>query len=116
MLTRLFLLTLLILCFSLTSYAQDEYLFNTSTISGDLKTNANAVVRLNDINVIIDSQDKINFSLKRIITVFNEVGNQFVSAYASYDKSRKVKQIQARIFDEQGKQIKKIQKRRFHRS
>lgn len=93
--------------------AQDEKLFQSYTIPSDLKENANAVIRFNKIEVIIDLQDEMKINLRRIVTVFNELGNKDVQAIVGYDKNRKIKKIQAVIFDQNGKEIKKIKKSDF---
>jgi hypothetical protein len=43
-----------------------------SSISDSLKENANAIVRLNQIDVTISSQRSMAINTKRVITVLNE--------------------------------------------
>lgn len=50
---------------------------------------------------------------KRVVTVFNEDGNEHVQAYAFYEKRDKVSAIEAIIYNAQGEEIKKIKKRDF---
>jgi hypothetical protein len=55
---------------SLTLKAQNnEY---STSISDSLKENANAIVRLNQIDVTISSQRSMAINTKRVITVLNE--------------------------------------------
>ena len=112
MLTKLFLL-IVSLFFTVSSFSQDDHLYKISTIPEELTANANGIVRLNDFNVTIDSQNKVTFVIKRITTVLNEFGNSYVGAYAGYDKTRKIKKIQATVFDQNGNQIKKIRQGDF---
>ncbi len=102
--------TLFLITFSI--FSQD-HLYSSLTIDPELKKNANAVVRLNDKVVTIESQQKMTITLNRIVTVLNEKGNRHLQAIVGYDNYRKVKKIEAVIFNESGKEIKKIKKRDF---
>jgi hypothetical protein len=104
-------ISLLFLFFS--SFSQTEDIYNSLAIPAELKIKANAVVRLNDVNISIDSKDELNIIEKRIVTVLNEKGNSAVQAYAGFDKYNKIKNIEAKIFDEAGTEIKKIKERDF---
>ncbi|GAA4279726.1 DUF3857 domain-containing protein [Gaetbulibacter aestuarii] len=90
-----------------------EHLFKAATIPEELKQNANAVVRLNDILVTIDARDELHTSERRIVTVFNEKGYRAVQAGAGYNNYNKVKKIEAHIFNEFGNEIKKFKKHDF---
>jgi hypothetical protein len=46
--------------------------YSTASISDSLKENANAIVRLNQIDVTISSQRSMAINTKRVITVLNE--------------------------------------------
>lgn len=98
---------------TIAGFSQSEDLYKLESIPVDLKTKANAVVRLNDVSVVITSKDELSIKEKRIVTVLNEKGNSAIGAYASYDKYNKIKKIEARIFDESGEEIKKFKKRDF---
>ncbi|PWA07994.1 DUF3857 domain-containing protein [Flavobacterium laiguense] len=87
--------------------------YNTLTISDSLKENANAVVRLNQIDIVIASQRSMNIKNKRVVTVLNEKGLDAVEAYENYDKSGPVKSILATVYDAFGKEIKKIKRSDF---
>lgn len=104
--------SIIILFVSLNVFSQ-ESLYSSFTIPENLKKGANAVVRLNDLNISIESRQDLIVIERRIITVLNEKGNSEVQAYSGYDKHLKVKKIQAAIFDENGNEIKKIKKKDF---
>jgi transglutaminase-like putative cysteine protease len=87
--------------------------YSTLTISDSLKENANAVVRLNQIDIVIESQRSMNIKTKRVVTVLNEKGFDAVDAYENYDKSSPVKNILATVYDAFGKEIKKIKRGDF---
>ena len=105
--------TAIFLFITIAGFSQSEDLYKLESIPVDLKTKANAVVRLNDVSVVITSKDELSIKEKRIVTVLNEKGNSAIGAYASYDKYNKIKKIEARIFDESGEEIKKFKKRDF---
>ena len=94
------------------AYSQ-ENLHSSSTIPDHLITNANAVIRLNESNISINSQKELKVYQKRIVTVLNEAGNTAIQAYCGYDKYVKIKHIEGRIFNASGKEIKKIKKKDF---
>ena len=87
--------------------------YSTLLIADSLKENANAVVRLNQIDIIIASQRNMNINTTRVITVLNEKGLSAVDAAENYDKKTTVKEIEATIYDAFGKEIKKIKRKDF---
>ena len=103
-----FLITLFLLV-SIISLAQDNPLYNVALIPDSLLENANDVIRLEDKVLKIKSSSEGHLSYFIAITVLNKKSNNNVFA-VSYDKLNKVKKIQARLFDSQGKLIRKIPK------
>ena len=87
--------------------------YSTLTISDSLKENANAIVRLNQIDIVIASQRSMNIKTKRVVTVLNEKGLGVIEAYENYDKSGPVNSIMATVYDSSGKEIKKIRRGDF---
>jgi transglutaminase-like putative cysteine protease len=87
--------------------------YSTLTISDSLKENANAIVRLNQIDIVIASQRSMNIKNKRVVTVLNEKGFDAVEAYENYDKSTTVKSIMATIYNSYGSEIKKVRRGDF---
>jgi transglutaminase-like putative cysteine protease len=87
--------------------------YSSQTISDSLKENANAVVRLNQIDIVIASQRSMNIRTRRVITVLNERGIDAVEAYENYGKSSPVKNILATVYDAFGNEIKKIKRGDF---
>ncbi|MDN3674950.1 DUF3857 domain-containing protein [Flavobacterium branchiarum] len=103
---------LFLVLFSFSSVAQKgEY--NTVGISDSLKENANAVIRLNQIDIVIASQRSMKTIQKRVITVFNAKGLNAIDAIEYYGKSTTVKNIEATVYDAQGKELKKIKRKDF---
>ena len=87
--------------------------YSTLLISDSLKQNANAVVRLDQIDIVISSQRSMNVKEKRIVTVLNEKGLESIDAYENYDKKTTVESIQATVFDSFGNEIKRIKRKDF---
>lgn len=87
--------------------------YSTLLIPDSLKQNANAVVRLNQIDIVISSQRNMNIKKKRVVTVLNEKGLSCIDACEYYDKRRNVQNIQAIVFDNYGNEIKKIKRKDF---
>ncbi|AOW08324.1 DUF3857 domain-containing protein [Flavobacterium gilvum] len=87
--------------------------YSSFTITDSLKQNADAVVRLNQFDIVIASQRSMNIKTKRVVTVLNENGLEAIEAYSNYDKSSPVKSILATVYDAFGKEIKKIKRGDF---
>jgi hypothetical protein len=101
-----FFLFTLILSAQKTEYA-------VTAISDSLKENANAVVRLDQMDINIASQRSMNIKTQRVVTVLNEKGLGNIDAYQHYDKSLSLKNIEAVVYDISGKEIKKIKRKDF---
>ena len=87
--------------------------YNTISIADSLKENANAIVRLNKIDITISSQRNMNIMTKRVVTVLNEKGIGEIEATEYYSKTSSVKNIEASVFDGFGIEIKKIKRKDF---
>ncbi|PIF60868.1 DUF3857 domain-containing protein [Flavobacterium sp. 11] len=87
--------------------------YNSLNISDSLKENANAVVRLNQIDIAIASQRSMSITTKRVVSVLNEKGLSAIDAIESYDKRTNIRNIEATVYDILGKEIKKIKRKDF---
>lgn len=87
--------------------------YSTLLIPDSLKQNANAVVRLNQIDIGIVSQRNMIVKTKRVVTVLNEKGLGAIDAAESYDKRTTIKAVEATVLDSEGKEIKKIKRKDF---
>lgn len=87
--------------------------YNLLSISDSLKENANAVVRLNIIDITISSQRNMNIKTKRVVTIFNEKGLGEIEATEYYSKTSSVKNVEAAVFDGLGYELKKIKRKDF---
>ena len=92
--------------------AQDSD-YRVDLLNKNLTENANAVVRYDEMVVELSSQRQMTLERKRAVTVLNEKGKSYAMAYVAYDDSRKVKNIQAIIYDATGKELDKIKEKDF---
>jgi transglutaminase-like putative cysteine protease len=91
--------------------AQDNLVM--SAIPAELEENANAVVRYSRIDIKIDSRKSMNIKKTRTVTVLNESGLEAMDASEYFEKSTTIKAIEAVIYNNQGKEIKKIKRKDF---
>lgn len=98
--------------FTLISSAQKSE-YSSLTISDSLKENANAVVRLDQMDITIASQRSMNIKTQRVVTVFNEKGTRAINAVENYNKRSAVKNIEAIVYDAFGNEVKKIKRKDF---
>ena len=109
---KLFFYSLLFLTLSNSIFSQKpEYAI--INIADSLKQNANSVVRLNQIDIIISSQKNMKINTKRAITIFNENGLSHIDASENYDKKTSVNDVQATVYNAFGTEIKKIKRKDF---
>ena len=99
-----------IFMFGVLATVQGQNIYDVTNISEPLKKKASSIVRSNKISITIPKQDKLVYSQQKIITVLSKEGNSHVEAFVEYDKSRKVKKLQAVIYDSKGKELEKFKK------
>jgi len=107
------LLLAFLLSYPFVSNAQMDSKLVSLTIPKKLKEYANAVIRKNDIVVEIDDVDQVTITKDRIVTVFGEMGMNYVNAYQHYSDSWKIKDMEVVIYDALGKEITKVKERDF---
>lgn len=84
-----------------------------AAIPENLKLNADAVVRQNQVEVNIEARDKATVRRHRIVTVLNEKGLSDVGAFEYFDKSTSVRSIEAQLYNASGELIKKFKRKDF---
>lgn len=87
--------------------------YSIQSVPDSLKQNANAVIRFNQLDILITSQENMKITTKRVVSVYNEKGMGAIDAIEWYDKSTKVTSVEATVFDENGKEIKRIKRKDF---
>ncbi len=108
---RLFFIICLALCLQ-NAKAQDFH-YSYNSIDATLIENADAVVRLDEMFVEIPAVDQIIVKNKRVVTVLNKKGDKHIHARAWYNEGRKVKNIQAIIYNAEGVEIDKVKEKDF---
>ncbi|MFL9831358.1 DUF3857 domain-containing protein [Flavobacterium sp. ST-87] len=103
----------IVLLFFLCKLQAQKNEYAVSLIADSLKENANAVIRLNQLDIVISSQKSMTIRTHKIITVFNENGLSAIDAFENYDKTTSVKSVEAKIINAFGNEIKKIKKKDF---
>ncbi|MBL7885501.1 MAG: DUF3857 domain-containing transglutaminase family protein [Flavobacterium sp.] len=107
---KIFVLFLFII--SASSFSQ-KLEYSILSIPDSLKTNANAVIRFNQKDIIVSSQKKMKISTKRVVTVFNEMGLDAIGAVEYYEKVSTINSMDAIVYNSFGKEIKKIKRSDF---
>ena len=103
-----YILSFLSLCFSLVVYAQD---YKVSLIPDSLKENASVVQRFEEERVVIKSIDKAIITHKCAVTILNEAGDRYSTFEIEYNKLRTLNFVVGRLFDADGKQLKKVKEK-----
>ena len=91
-------------------FAQD---YSFSKINPILLKNADAVVRLDEMSILVKSSDYMEITSTRVVTVLNESGSKHVNATAFYDKETTIRDLEAIIYNENGEEIDKIKEKDF---
>ncbi|MDQ1167651.1 DUF3857 domain-containing protein [Flavobacterium sp. SORGH_AS_0622] len=94
------------------SFAQKSD-YSILKISDSLKENANAVLRLDQMDIVIASQRSMNIKVQRVVSVLNNKGLNDIDAFQHYDKTTSIKSIEAVVYDAFGNEIKKIKRKDF---
>lgn len=85
--------------------------YAVSKISPALLKNANAVLRLEEMRFEIINTKKTKLKNHYIITILNEKGDHWAEFSEYYNRHRSVTSVEGILYDENGKQIKKIKKK-----
>lgn len=109
---KLNILPLFLLLFSFFSFGQ-KLEYTSFTIPDSLKLNANAVVRLSQINIDVVSQKSMTIKSIQVTTVLNELGLRNLDLSENYDKNSKINKIEATAYNAFGKEIKSFKRKDF---
>ena len=110
---RFFLL--LVACFLLfiPKHFSQEHSLSIDNIPPELLINSNSIVRNEEIIIEIKSVDKFTISTKKVVTVFNSLGDDHSFAREYYDDQRNIKDQRALIYDASGNVIRKYKEKDF---
>lgn len=104
---------LLVLLFLITfSWAQDGA-YQAILLDKDLTENANAIVRLDQMDINISSTKQMTYTVKQVVTVLNRLGDKTARTRVGYDKETKIKDIEAFVYDKMGREIAHFKKKDF---
>ena len=104
-------LKLSLLLFFSVGFSQNQY--SVDNIPSELKADANSVVRNEMVTLEIESAKELKITSEIAITVLNKNGKNHIRPYVHYNKSTKVKSVEALIYDKDGVEIKRFRKRDF---
>jgi Domain of Unknown Function with PDB structure (DUF3857) len=96
-----------------TSFFAQKTEYSSLNIADSIKENANAVVHLNQVDIVIASQRNMKITTKRVVSVLNESGLSAIDAVEYYDKKTSVNSIGATVYSALGAEIKKIKRKDF---
>ncbi|MCB0372211.1 MAG: DUF3857 and transglutaminase domain-containing protein [Muricauda sp.] len=105
-----FLTSLAFFLFLHFSFAQN---YSIASIPKELMENADAVARLDVMDIHVEALDKMTYSVKQVVTVFNKSGDGYASTRAMYDNEKKIKKIEATFYDAFGNKLEEVKKRDF---
>ncbi len=103
---------LFFLLFTIFSFGQ-KLQYAVFAIPDSLKQNANAVVRLSEININITSQKSMTINSSITTTVLNELGLRNLNLSEGYDKNANINRIEATVYDAFGKELKTYRRKDF---
>lgn len=103
----------IVVCLITIQISSQEKIYTSFLIPSNLKENANAVVRHQQIDVLLKSLTEMEVSEKKIITILNKEGDKNVDAYVHYDDGVKIKDLEVLVYNQLGELIKKIKKNDF---
>lgn len=87
--------------------------YNSAVIPDSLTENANAVIRVSEMNLDIKSAKDLTVSGTYVVTVLNSSGDGFKREKILYDPDIKIKKAEIIVYNAQGKEIKKYKKKDF---
>lgn len=92
--------------------AQDQN-YQSLVLDKNLTSNADAILRSDEFVIDLISRDAMRQRRKKVITVLNKKGNRFAFCAVGYDNGRKIKDVEALVYDASGKQVVKIKENKF---
>jgi transglutaminase-like putative cysteine protease len=82
--------------------------YNTAAIPANLKENAHAVKRMEEMKVRIVSPGEVRITRHYVVTVLDAKGEDAVSVIEVYNKLVEVKSIKGYLYDSEGKEVRKL--------
>lgn len=108
-----FMLSLLAF-FCLAIGVAQETNYSITQIPEELLENADAIVRMDEIDIEIKSISSMEITERKAITIRNKSGERQLRLADGYDKETKIKSIGAVVYNAFGKEIKRIKRKDFN--
>ncbi|WBL23047.1 DUF3857 domain-containing protein [Zunongwangia sp. HRR-M8] len=107
-----FLFSSLMLFTGILCFAQDSY--QSIVLKNELTEHANAILRDEQVLIEIEDVDDMTITTKRVVTVLNKYGDDYVRAYDFYDDNdAKIKKQNALVLNKLGEEVKQFKQRDF---
>ncbi len=84
-----------------------------SSIPSKFLEGANSVLVSKDVLVDVTDPTRMNYQVRRVVTVLNKKGDEYVNASVNYDNDSKVRKIEAYVYDVAGNEIEHFKKNDF---
>ncbi len=98
---------------ALSTLTAQEKNYQSLALDPVLTKDANAVVRLDEMKIEVESNHLMKYEVNYAVTVLNSMGDSYGRTRLYYDKEKKIKSIEARVYDEFGKEIRHIKRKDF---
>ncbi len=82
--------------------------YAVSLLSEQLRKNADAVIRSEERVFTVKAINSASLQVKAVITILNRNGENFAPFLINYDPERKVSNVNCKIYDASGKEIKQV--------
>lgn len=82
--------------------------YSIAAIPKDLLNDANAVMRVYERSIKLNSIKDMRITTRYAITILNEAGSKHAGFYEYYDQLREIKSIKGTLYDVSGKQVRKL--------
>src|SRR6476619_7461729 len=92
------------------SYAQD-ITYSAASIPAGLKEGAHVVTRLEENKYVVKDLDKASLSVHKIYTILDEEGKNKLLFYLNTNKTKRVDEVDIRVYDATGKQVNRFKKK-----
>ncbi len=102
------ILTIMLFLLVAQSYAKKEIKYAVSEIPAELKSNAKAVIRYEEHEFILESDNSAKEKIKFAITILNENGYPFSRFVEYYNKFIKIQNINATVYSASGEKLHRI--------
>jgi hypothetical protein len=106
-------LKLLAILLALGTQGRPQTNYAVSTIPDSLKKNAQAVYRLDEASLKIESPSKFTYKLHQVVTLLNEEAKRHLYHQFYTDRFSKYDDIDIVVYDQEGKKLKKYNQKDF---